>query len=119
MSAVNSSRPSLVSRISTSKDSMWIDVKTSSLTSSFRTDDGILEVVAIECVERDKDVLADGQLTFAGGRAISQDLSSLHLLAELTSRLVVLAGPFVEPLKPRNSYSSELSMMICAWRRRR
>jgi hypothetical protein len=60
---------------------MWIDVKVV-LDTSLADDDRVLEVVAVEGVERDEDVLADGELALQRRGAVGDDLALLDLLAE-------------------------------------
>ena len=95
MSRVISSAPSLVSRASTSCSSMWIDVSTSSLHQALREDDGVLVVVALPRHEGHEQVLAQGQLTVVGGRAVGQDVAGGDLLALLDDDLLVDGGVLV------------------------
>src|SRR5690606_27766879 len=66
------------------------------LDESLADDDGVFEVVAVEGVERDEDVLADGQLAVERGGAVGDDIALLDLLAGLDARALVEAGALVE-----------------------
>ena len=68
MSRVNSSRPSLVSRISMSNSSMWIEVKVSSFDQLLADDDGVLEVEAVPGHEGRQHVAAQGQFALVRWR---------------------------------------------------
>ena len=96
MSRVNSSRPSLVSRISAVYSSMWIRREGVVLHQSLVDDDGVLEVVAVEGHERDQRVATEGEFALVRRRAVGHDLALLDLLALLDDGLLVLAGPLVE-----------------------
>ena len=66
------------------------------LDQSFGDDDRILEVVAVEGVEGDQGILADGQLAVLRRGTVRENLASLDFLAQGDDRTVLLAGPFVE-----------------------
>jgi hypothetical protein len=66
-------------------------------TSSLADDDRVLEVVAVERHEADQHVAAQRQLALEGRRAVGDDLPFFDLLAHLDDRLLVQAGPLVEP----------------------
>ena len=97
MSRVISSAPSLVSRASTSCSSMWIEVRTSSLTRRSLQDDGVLVVVALPRHEGDEQVLAQRQLAVVGRGTVGEDVALVDLLALVDEGLLVDARVLVGP----------------------
>ena len=99
MSRVISSGPSLVSRAITSNSSIWIEVKTSSLTIRSESRIEFLEVVAVPRHERDQRVTAERQLAEIGRRTVGDDVALLDLIAHFHQRPLVDAGVLVRALE--------------------
>ena len=99
MSRVISSGPSLVSRAIASNSSMWIEVKTSSLTMRLGEQDRVLEVVAVPRHERDEHVAAEREIAEVGRGTVGDDVALLHAVADAHQRLLVDAGRLVGALE--------------------
>ena len=99
MSRVISSGPSLVSRAATSNSSMWIEVKTSSLTMRSEIRIEFLVVVAVPGHEGDEHVLAQSQLAQIGARPVGDELALDDHVAHLHQRALVDAGVLVRALE--------------------
>ena len=97
MSRVISSAPSFVSRASTSCSSMWIEVRTSSLTKPLGEDDRVLVVVALPRHVGDHEVLAQRDLAGLGRGTVGDDLALHHLVAGVHDRLLVHVRALVRP----------------------
>ena len=99
MSRVNSSRPSLVSRISTSKV-FDVDRRVRVVANQFFADDDRVFVVEpVERHETDQDVSAQRQFTVSGRGTIGNDLASFRPCRPHDDHgFLVQAGAFVEPL---------------------
>ncbi len=112
MSRVISSAPSLVSRASTSCSSMWIEVRTSSLTRRSRDDDRVLVVVSLPRHVRHEQVLPQGDLARVGGRAVGDDLTLRDLVPDVDDRLLVEVGPLVGPSELDQFVGAELPGLL-------
>ena len=99
MSRVISSGPSLVSRAITSNSSMWIEVKTSSLTIRSESRIEVLEVVAVPRHERDEHVAAERQLAELGRGTVGDDVALGDAVADPHQRLLRDAGVLVRALE--------------------
>ena len=59
--------------------------------------DGVFEVEAVPCHERDAHVLTQSQFTHVGGRAVGHDVATLDLVTLAHQRTLVDAGVLVRP----------------------
>ncbi len=127
MSRVISSGPSLVSRAIASNSSMWIEVKTSSLTMRSEIRIEVLEVVAVPRHEGDQHVAAERQIAEVGRRAVGDDVALLDPVADPHQRLLVDAGRLVGALELHQAVDVDARLgrrrsrrwraRRCGWRR--